>query len=1254
MLTRRIVPGLVLLALLAGLLAAWRPSVAQAAPAFSVATADSMDLSYPRTPMPCACGSGTRVLDLTRGEREDTQVVALAGGAVTGLRARVASVTGPDPAAVQATIAPLGFLNVTPTTAYKNAHMYAGWIPDPIRTDLTQVNVPAGARQPFWLEIAAGPQAPAGSYQVTVELTDATGATLQQVVEARVWPVAIRDRNELATTLTTHPDVSANNVYDLTDHDAIRAHVRKTFDFLTSYRIEPDNIYASKIVYSPTATGPDPDDLLYLQQKGWLNRFSAYYLRPDLPAGLNLNDETTWPAAINARMSQLTANLTVYSQRGLASKAYVYGFDELNTAPGRKFAKQMFDRIKQTYPNLPIMTTLFDASMGQTTGLTSVDWWSPELFRYPRAGKQYAQSQGDKVFWYPAIASGSPYPNWFNGYPPMDARMLMGVMSNAEGIDGVLYYNIDRWYSPGPDNTTIPKDPMTDGIYSTWDPRTFRTTAGDGSLYYPGATGPLGSQRLANVRDGLEDYNLLQELRRRSTAAGADPALRARADRLLAPKHLADASNVHSRVSGALRRHRVEVLDLITAFDGSTSLAPRPRRILPIGSSTMDGNTAEPAGGPAVNAGARPDLYQLLEADGPVDLVGPSYDANQVHGDREHAGIDGDLAAFRANIDAWMATYAPDDVLLHAGAREVLSETYDLTRLATDLGAMVDRIFTLDPGVRVHLATVGPISQDGQDDINRTNAANTAIAEVVRTRQEAGKPIRLLDNRARILGTDANGDKIHLNASGYSKAASGWYGGMAGLTPVRLEAELGTRGGLAAVLSTYYASGQRKVGKLDDAASFVQVVFNAPHQGRYRVAIRGGNGTLQPSSHSLSVNGGAARTVTYEPYGWEKWTLTALDLDLSAGRNTLRLTKQGGYAEVDFVEVMVPTGVRHGNGPAFYTRDALDRPAYLARRTDGALSYGRLGATWSDSSLTPPAPIAGTPSVALDADGRLGYFARSTDGRIVHGLQQTAGSWQASVLTPAEPIAGDPVATLDRSGELVYVARTSAGRLVYGRDDATAVLTDPSGVPLVTAGEPSVALTKNGALALAARTAAGTLLYAEQTVPGSATFATATIGAPSLAGRPALGTDANGTMTFVARRTDGKLAHGWGFGTDASTWTSIVLEPRTDTGTVETVSVAGDPVVAQDHAGKLTYTVRTTDRRILHGWQHAPATGPWHATVLPVVSGSPVDGDPQLVLDGTGRLTYVARSAERLLSGRQDTPGLAPWHTSLIGGGLAG
>lgn len=103
---------------------------------------------------------------------------------------------------------------------------------------------------------------------------------------------------------------------------------------------------------------------------------------------------------------------------------------------------------------------------------------------------------------------------------------------------------MDRWYGHGI---------VDDGPFSDWDPRTFANRPGDGSLFYPGPDRPIPSIRLENIRDGLEDYNLLDALGEAIDGAppGTDEQLIRRA------KHLLGATDCQQQLRLRRRAGRV-------------------------------------------------------------------------------------------------------------------------------------------------------------------------------------------------------------------------------------------------------------------------------------------------------------------------------------------------------------------------------------------------------------------------------------------------------------------------------------------------------------------------------------------------------------------------------------------------------------------------------------------------------------------------------------------------------------------------
>jgi hypothetical protein len=133
--------------------------------------------------------------------------------------------------------------------------------------------------------------------------------------------------------------------------------------------------------------------------------------------------------------------------------------------------------------------------------------------------------------------------------------------------------------------------------------------------------------------------------------------------------------------------------------------------------------------------------------------------------------------------------------------------------------------------------------------------------------------------------------------------AATWYSALTGRTMTRWEAESPTYATVnnGERLTTANASGNGKVGYLSAASSFLEFALQLPRAGRYRLYVRAGNGSDATCEQRLTVNGRPAGEVRYPAYGWDRWTITAADVDLNAGRDTVRLTHAGCSAEIDTI-----------------------------------------------------------------------------------------------------------------------------------------------------------------------------------------------------------------------------------------------------------------------------------------------------------------------------------------------------------------
>ncbi|MET9270941.1 glycoside hydrolase domain-containing protein [Kribbella sp. NPDC003557] len=528
---------------------------------FGLESADSMALAYPKD-LPFTSTGTAPAVSLTRGEYENVQAVVLPfAEPLSGVQARVTSVSGKG--ALQATVAPVGSLNVTPTNVYHRP-TYAGWTPDPIRDDLTTVDVPADSFQPYWIRLKASPTAAPGTYHVTVAFSAAGKRTRTMTVAAKVWPVTVPDAPKLNTSFQFTPAI-VNDIYGITDPAAQAAAKHQYWSFLHDYKIEPDQLYTCPCIPSnanPVIVPTPVEDVLYIRDHYGLRDFNAFYLWAGM---LNPSKPETWQAQIDTWIAQLRTAMDSYRAAGVDKYAYVYGFDEAN-GPLLQAAKQTFAAVKQEFPDLPIMTTLRDNSMGVDTGLAGlVDIWTPQQDLYNQAVAERTRARGDQAWWYPDIATGSPLPNWFNGYPPIDARTLVGPMSYQAGVEGVLYYATNRWLRTDHANQLL----VNDGILSAWKAATFNGTAGDGSMFYPGPNGPMASIRLENFRDGMEDYNLLWLLRQElQDTPDIPPALKAHAAKLLTADAVVTDQRTFTEDPARYRAWRTDVIATLTTIGG--------------------------------------------------------------------------------------------------------------------------------------------------------------------------------------------------------------------------------------------------------------------------------------------------------------------------------------------------------------------------------------------------------------------------------------------------------------------------------------------------------------------------------------------------------------------------------------------------------------------------------------------------------------------------------------------------------------
>ena len=197
----------------------------------------------------------------------------------------------------------------------------------------------------------------------------------------------------------------------------------------------------------------------------------------------------------------------------------------------------------------------------------------------------------------------------------------------------------------------------------------------------------------------------------------------------------------------------------------TAAAATKVHRIMPLGDSITRG------GGQVANryVGYRAALQAHLRSGASgfrYDFVGSMSDAGAP--DRNHEGHGGwtidDLAA---HVDAWMETYRPDIVLLHAGTNNItVGDSPEIA--AAKLHNLIAQIRGHSATTRIFVAKV--IQSRDPHRRPRTAAYQALIPQVVAS---SGPGVHLVD-QSTVGGRDIY-DWTHPNDFGYSKMAYNWY-----------------------------------------------------------------------------------------------------------------------------------------------------------------------------------------------------------------------------------------------------------------------------------------------------------------------------------------------------------------------------------------------------------------------------------------------------------------------------------------------
>ena len=437
---------------------------------------------------------------------------------VTVTASELVSEKGDKLPATAVKVNPIAYLEVTSNAfAYKDAR--PGMWPD-VLLDNAPFDLPRRL-QPYMITVAVPSQQPAGTYKgsLTVRADGMAPRTVEYT--CRVYGFSLPVKGELKTWFS---------MAFVPKDKALR---RQHYDTFFDYRLNPVSMYniVNRDVpnYAKHACMPAVEDLPYCVSRG-LNYLPFAYLWDY--AGLSSPDKSQpWAFHDNyiKDVIEVVRKLKpIFEEAGVWDIAHVHGFDEImHKSELRKerlaAAEKICKALKTEFPDLKI------GNIGKlmTIDNSLMDTW----FIVPEKHKVFekVQNNGGFIGFYWAYQD----PSFMLDQPGIAPR-LCAWLTYKEGACGMGYYSTLRPHDVQPDRqASLANHPKplqsrcTDACMMAnpptgldWTQDLYRAVARraegrncDGTLLHPAPGGRiLASQRLVNIRDGIEDFEYFKIL----------------------------------------------------------------------------------------------------------------------------------------------------------------------------------------------------------------------------------------------------------------------------------------------------------------------------------------------------------------------------------------------------------------------------------------------------------------------------------------------------------------------------------------------------------------------------------------------------------------------------------------------------------------------------------------------------------------------------------------------------------------------
>eukprot|EP01052_Picozoa_sp_SAG31_P037928 SAG31_NODE_4977_length_2823_cov_1.691997_2_plen_586_part_00 len=404
------------------------------------------------------------------------------------------------------------------------------WWPYPLLDFIDVVDVAANSNQPLLLTVHAPVHAPAANHTVAVTFTAIGHLNLQKTVEltVEVFDFVL----PITPSLPTFWGVSEKDNIKLWPKEAATPQFSNRFaDFLLDHRVPASGTYGGLTdwPWQYTVAG-----LRRLYVRGQRN-FNLASLQV-LP--VTENETEAFYAQVDEAIKLIDA---AEIPRNATS---VYVLDESSAQVDMAVLPQVSARVKALFGDIQVVTCGSNQWLLRMNG--SATFPDVNIFIPPLAGhvlpghvcdggscaasfansskeaKAAATAAGQRVGLYTSgFPGGKEALNWKVELPVIRSRLLLGLAAFSEAVQAFLYYRLNKWtqYVRSPVAGAGGRGPLNQSsVTPTMDVVGFAYAPygndGMGELIVPGPSGALSTIHFENIRDGLEDYEMLLMLKR--------------------------------------------------------------------------------------------------------------------------------------------------------------------------------------------------------------------------------------------------------------------------------------------------------------------------------------------------------------------------------------------------------------------------------------------------------------------------------------------------------------------------------------------------------------------------------------------------------------------------------------------------------------------------------------------------------------------------------------------------------------------